>query len=394
MASRCQKVGIRTLGILALGWSLTLTTSTPARATEVRLRRVPEGGIQPQVAVDAAGVVHLIYFKGPAASGDIYYVRQAPGAKTFTAPLRVNSQAGSAIAIGSIRGAQLALGKKNRVHIVWNGSARAEPLDAGKQMNPLLFTRMTDDGTSFEPQKNIIATAFGLDGGGSVAADQAGMVYVAWHANPERTGEAERHVYMARSRDEGKTFQAERAIDTQAQGACSCCALKAGTDSQGALYVFYRSARQGVNRDMRLLTSLDQGNTFRALEVSRWQAAVCPMSSEALLEIPGGVIVAWEANGEVLFSRVTSRPNKRYTAVAAPGGSAGRKHPAVARNLRNEILLAWDKGTGWQKGGSLGWQLFDEQGNPRNVHGKAEGIPVWSFPAVYAEPEGTFVIVY
>ena len=31
---------------------------------KVILTRVPNGGIQPQVAVDATGVVHMVYYKG------------------------------------------------------------------------------------------------------------------------------------------------------------------------------------------------------------------------------------------------------------------------------------------------------------------------------------------
>ena len=39
----------------------------------------------------------------------------------------MNSQAGSAVAAGTIRGAHLALGRKGRVHVAWNGSGTALP---------------------------------------------------------------------------------------------------------------------------------------------------------------------------------------------------------------------------------------------------------------------------
>jgi hypothetical protein len=96
----------------------------PAR--KVILTRVPNGGIQPQVAVDAAGVAHMVYYKGDPGHGDLYYVRSSDGGATFSMPLRVNSQPGSAIAAGNIRGAHIALGKTLgkdvRVHVAWNGS--------------------------------------------------------------------------------------------------------------------------------------------------------------------------------------------------------------------------------------------------------------------------------
>src|SRR5262245_18319304 len=79
-----------------------------AETKRIALVRPPAGGIQPQAAVDSLGVVHLIYYKGDAGGGDIFYVRRAPGQDGFSMPLPVNSQAGSAIAAGTIRGAQLA----------------------------------------------------------------------------------------------------------------------------------------------------------------------------------------------------------------------------------------------------------------------------------------------
>ena len=42
----------------------------------------------------------------------------------------------------------------------------------------MLYTRLNDQGTAFEPQRNLMLRTFGLDGGGTVAADAAGNVYV------------------------------------------------------------------------------------------------------------------------------------------------------------------------------------------------------------------------
>src|SRR5437016_3895071 len=104
--------------LLARG-TLPVAHAAPAR---VEVVATPDGGIQPQAVVGAKGALHLIYFKGDPAAGDLFYVRRDPGSSGFSAPVRVNSQPGSAIAIGTIRGGQLALGRSGRVHVVWNGS--------------------------------------------------------------------------------------------------------------------------------------------------------------------------------------------------------------------------------------------------------------------------------
>lgn len=56
----------------------------------------------------------------------------------------------------------------------------------------MLYTRLNDAGDGFEPQRNVIQKRPGLDGGGSIAADAEGNVYVAWHAPNVNKGEVER----------------------------------------------------------------------------------------------------------------------------------------------------------------------------------------------------------
>ena len=81
--------------------------------------------------------------------------------------------------------------------------------------------------------------------------------------------------------------------------------------------------------------------------------------------------------------------------IAAPGAGDNRKHPSLAVNSRGELLLAWTEGTGWQKGGSLAWQLFDSEGQPKGERGKIEaGIPTWSMPAAVARRDGTFLLIH
>src|SRR6478609_2516936 len=87
----------------------------PPSQVGVELLRVPDGGFQPQAQVDAKGRVHLIYAKGDPQRCDVFYVRSGDAGKTFSSPLRVNDRPGSAIAVGTVRGAQLAVGREGRV---------------------------------------------------------------------------------------------------------------------------------------------------------------------------------------------------------------------------------------------------------------------------------------
>ena len=67
------------------------------------------------------GIVHLIYYKGDAGHGDLFYIRSRDEGATFSAPIRVNSQEGSAIAAGTIRGGQIAVGRIT-AEFMWLGT--------------------------------------------------------------------------------------------------------------------------------------------------------------------------------------------------------------------------------------------------------------------------------
>lgn len=365
-----------------------------AHAAEVRLQRVPGGGLQPQAVMDARGALHLVYLTGDPKASDVVYSRRDAGKADFSAPVRVNSQPGSAIAIGTIRGAQFALGKVGRVHVVWNGSSQAEPKPATKS-SPLLYTRLNDAGTAFEPQRNLINGTLHLDGGGTVAADADGNVFALWHGAPpdNKSGETGRAVYLARSRDDGKTFEPERVVSPDESGACACCGMRAFADAQGTVFALFRTASTALDRDMMLLVSRDRGERFTGDYVHRWRVGQCPMSSEAFTAAGGRVFAAWETAGAVQFAALDAKSAKPVT-PAGPSLMVKGKHPALAVNKAGETLLVWTEGTGWQRGGSLAWQVFGTDGKPTAAPQRQDGVPVWGLAAAVAEADGSFTVLY
>lgn len=359
------------------------------------LLRVPDQGVQPQAIVDEQGVLHLVYLQGKEGASDVYYTRRAAGEKQFSTPLRVNSQPGSAIAVGTIRGAHFATGKGGRVHVAWNGSSKAVPTGANNS-SPMLYARLDDAGKAFEPQRNLMTRTSVLDGGGTVAADASGNVFVAWHGLLTGTpaGEMNRKVWVAKSTDDGKTFAQETPATEQATGVCGCCGMRAFADRAGAVYMLFRSATQSVHRDMYLLSSRDHGKGFECQLLHPWQVPGCPMSSEAFAEAQGRVVAAWETNGQIYVAELPAGA-AQFSKPRAVSPAAGCKHPTVAIAADGRMLVAWTEGTGWKKGGALAWQVFDATGKPTDQRGRiGDGIPVWGVPAAVAQPDGRFLIIH
>ena len=351
----------------------------PAELSEaVSLLRLPEGARLPRAAVDGKGTMHVVYFQGEPRAGDLLHVSRAAGAADWSEPRHVNSEPGTVVGIGPIDGGQIALGKDGRLHVTWFKLGRTE----------FLYTRTDEAGTGFEPQF-AIAAGEGVEAGPSIAADRAGNVYVFWHTGAPP--DAGRSVFMTVSRDDGQTFSAAHPVSAETEGACDCCALHAMTDEEGAVYVSYRGAGENVRRGQRLLTSLDHGETFTDELIDLWEINACPISTTSLTRGPGGMTVAWETAGQVHAS-----PTDALERSASPAGDAAarRKNPVVAVNHRGETLLGWGDGFGWQSGGTFHWQLFDVDGQPQGEQGTGPEIPDGSFPAVFAEPDGTFLVTF
>jgi hypothetical protein len=390
---RSPKVLSRELLIMAMMVSM-LAINTVNVAGDVTAVRVPDGGIQPQVVTDKNDVIHLIYYKGDHKAGEIYYVK-SKDAKKFSKPIRVNSQKGSAVAIGNIRGAQLAVGKAGRIHVTWNGSQSAQPKTKGGH-TPMLYARLNDASDAFEPQRNVLVNSWGLDGGGSIAADQEGKIWITWHgaAQGQSHAEANRQIWITLSEDEGKTFVLDKPVSNQ-KGVCACCGMRSYSDGSGRLYILYRAALNGQNRDMALMLSKDGGRKFTGQILDRWQVNSCPMSSAHINADGKQVLLAWETAGSVKLGIADASSGRLSKTIVPKGPGKNRKHPVIAVNKNGRILLAWTEGLGWSRGGSTAWQVFDKSGKLiKGMSGRSSGVPKWSLVAAAARSDGSFVVFY
>ena len=125
--SKVVSIIAQELVFIALIGSALLCMETVAA---VRFERVPDDGVQPQVLVDGSGRTHLLYFKGDAMGGDLFYAVKLAGGKEFSPAIKVNSQPGSVLIAGTMRGPQMALGR-DRVHVVWMGGNGADKVKVG-----------------------------------------------------------------------------------------------------------------------------------------------------------------------------------------------------------------------------------------------------------------------
>ena len=351
----------------------------------VKLERLPAGGVQPQSVVDKQGTVHVVYLAGEAGASDVYYIFRKAGESKFSQPLKVNSQSGSAVATGTIRGAQVAVAPGGVVHVLWNGGMKALPKQG--EWSPLLYARLSPGQKGFEPQRNLMKTSYALDGGGSITVDAQGKVYVAWHASrtsPPK-GESGRAVFLVASQDEGKTFSAEREISPPKSGTCACCGLRLAVDDQNHLNVLFRAVFTAMDRDMVWLQSKDAGQTFELKNRDSWKIGQCPMSTAWFRD----GWLAWESEAKVKFARETTNGMVEIS----PAGNLKRKNPVAVTLRDGSGVLIWTEGTAWNKGGAVCWQSVGKDGMLLAKPESRLDLPVWGLATAWVEASGNDVVI-
>ena len=361
--------------LLAAGWLALDFLGRPG----VEVARIPEGGRMPRAVIDPAGAVHVIYFEGVMSGGDLLHVSRAAGESGWTAPVRVNSERRSAVGMGPMDGGHVALDAAGRLHAVWF------------QTNParIFYARSAPGAAAFEPQRTLWQEDHRIEAAPSVAAGGDGGVYVFWHAGAGE--DADRAVYLSASDDGGDTFGPARRVSKAGEGACGCCSMAALAGGDGAVHVSYRSARDNVRRDQRLLVSADAGRTFDDRPIDEWEIGACPVTTTTLSAAPGAVRVAWETDGRVFYA-----PADRLDAPVEPDGDIRfrRKNPVVAVNGRGHTLLAWGDGSGLRAGGRLHWRLFDAGGRPLGEQGNGTSVPSGSAPWAVVKPDDSFLLLF
>jgi hypothetical protein len=370
--------------ILAAG-----TQPLPQADARVDIVATPNGGIQPQALVDSAGTIHLLYFKGEPGGGDLFYVRREAAEAEFSAPLRVTSDEGTAVATGSVRGGQIALGRNGWIHVAWNGSTAVER--DGVKQTPMWYARLPPGGSAFEPQRPLGKQTRHLDGGGSVAADRNGRVHVVWHAAGLEDGEPQRRIYVATSTDDGGRFAPEKAF-TMEGGACGCCGLETLVDSKARLQILYRAAGAMIHRDAMWMTIGSQGAPA-PVRLQSWELPACPMTTFAMAVAPDGIVAAWETQQQI-YSAVLKPDSGEVSTITPVEGSAIRKHPSVAINAAGDRLIAWTEGTAWARAGTVAWELRDRSGVTLAAKANAGTVPVWGLVSALVRKDGSFLILH
>ena len=270
--------------------------AVPVLAAEPVVVATGEGGQspkQPQAAVATDGTVHLIYGSGDA----VFHCRSTDAGATFTKPQQ------------AFRTPNLSLGMRRGPRISVAGNAVVVTAVGGQQGKgrdgDVLAWRSADGGMTWQgPVRVNDAADSAREGLHGMASGPDGSVWATWLDLREKRSE----VYVSKSTDGGATWQANVRVYRSPDGnVCECCHPSIMV-SDDAVHVMFRNSLAG-NRDMYVATSKDDGKTFvpaKKVGQGSWKLNSCPMDGGMLTAGPkGSLVTVWRRNGEVYSAAST-----------------------------------------------------------------------------------------
>ncbi len=269
------------------------TLSPPVRVNREPQRIRDHGESRPRIAVDGAGRLFVLYNQKLERrfTGHVRFSRSLDGGKSFSEPVIVHRDRQT---IGHAFG-NLVVDAEGILHLFW------------------------------------------LDGRDAHRAQRLGRPF---------TGSS---LYYTRSSDGGASFEPDRALAT---GTCQCCRLAVAADGARPL-VMWRHIFEGGVRDHALIRFLASGRPgpLRRTPADGWQIDACPHHGPALAVGEGGRIhMVWYSGVErspgVRYARTTDGGATFSLPLAIPDVEAEHADVAVAGG---RVYLAWRGFEGTQR---------------------------------------------
>jgi hypothetical protein len=310
-----------------------------ARADVERVQVVstPDKGEVPDAEIDSSGTIHLAYVVGE----DALYVKSCDDGKTFSQPLRVNSDPGTVHPPHSYRGPDLAISKGGRVHVIWYGNGYQRKLP--KEQWGVFYSHLDPGDTAFAASRNLNHKP---SDNYSLATDHEGNVAVVWMAGG---------LSLTSSQDNGDTFALAETVSIA--DPCECCASRAFFSADSTLSIAYREKARNL-RDMYVLERAKGQPAFSSQKISStpWEVNACPMTGTFLSGTKQGRVVGLETKGQISYARLG--PTRSLAPPSEIKAGAKGKWPVALAAPDGTVLVSWKNGS------TLYWQLRDSKDKP------------------------------
>jgi hypothetical protein len=314
-----------------------------AAAEPIELARgvAPQHPQQPQVAVDAAGAVHVVYGIGDS----VRYQRSTDAGQTFseTAEVAVIPN----MSLGMRRGPRIAAAKGG-ICVTAIGGKQGKGRDGD-----VVAMRSADGGKTWsQPVAVNDAADSAREGLHAMAPAPDGRLCCVWLDLRNRKTD----LMASCSTDGGSTWGANVLVYRSPDGSvCECCHPSVAIDREGRILVLWRNSLGGA-RDMYLASSSDGGSTFSdaaKLGAGTWPLDACPMDGGAIAVTADGKAAAVWRREKTVYLSIDGQSEERRL---GPG-----EQPSIAAT-KEGLFIVWLK-----KRGDVAYLLKPGDKTPREL---------------------------
>ncbi len=273
-------------------------------------------GSQPEIAVDANGVIRIVYGVKNGKERDLYYVSSNDGGKSFSKPFVLGNF--SQMGLGMGRGPQLTTTKDYTVVTVGDHHGNLYAIRSSNATNQWSTpVRVNDTDTTAKEA---------LSG---ISAGRDNLVYTAWLDT--RLGN--NNLYGSLSKDGGLTWGKNQLIyKGEQKGICDCCKPSVAIGQNSVLNVMFRNKLNGA-RNMYMISSKDNGEHFdkaQKLGTGDFMIDGCPMDGGDLsADASGRVTTVWRRQMDVYIAEPL-KPEEKLGSGRTPVILQTSKGPLVA----------------------------------------------------------------
>ena len=269
-------------------------------------------------------------------------------------------------------GWDMAVGKDGRVHVAMGNNAWK--LKLPQEEWSLYYSTLARGDKTFSPVRNLNRKP---SEGFSLAANGKGLVTAAFLSNK---------LFTMVSRDNGQTFSASAELNPE-WDPCNCCTTSAAYGRDDKLALLYREEANN-ERDM-YLALWDQNSAEKPARVrissTPWKIDGCPMTYFTITPTETGYIAAWPTKGQAYFARLDKRGSVLPPGKIRTPGTTGMRTGLLALSARDGATLV-----AWKNKNVLGWQLYNEKGQPQGNAGSESSPGNGAGGVVLAN--GTFIV--
>ena len=281
----------------------------------------------PRIFVDGQGGINVVWTSDAPGNHDIFFSRSTNGGANFSTPLNLSNDAADSLS------PQLAVDTSGNISVVWENDS----ITFG-----VLFSHSTDGGATFSTPLDL-ATNTGGSFGAQLFVAPDGSIDVVWEDDSTTQSE----ISFSRSTDKGATFSTPKNLSSDPGFSFDA---QIAVDASGNIDVIWADNTPG-NYDILFARSTDQGATFSSPRNLSNRPGTS-RNAQIGVDANGGVYVVWQDdvpsvfnNRDIFFAR-SGDAGVNFSAPANLSNNTGdSSNPWITVDNTGGINLTWQDTT-------------------------------------------------